>query len=1364
MLIWLVKRVHKSFMADLSTLLTDCYMVIQGVFLGRIENKPYLCSKYLLIPSKMNNSSLRILSLLILLVTTVCQAQYYVSEHILINEGLSNNFVRDLVLDKKGRLWIATESGLNVYSGQTFSNYNVSNSALSANMVNCLWYEAQRYRLWVGTKGAGIGCLQTDTGETACYNTPDSTLSNVLCITPAAGGNLWLIAPTRIMTLSPASGSINDIDLPSRDVYFRCGVDDGNGNLIIGSYMQGASVLNVHTHRFSPLTMNDTSLNRVNVNHVKKDHTGRIWLATNVGLWYYVPGSSQLVEFPHLQRMEIFNIEEIDNRELWLATNRGVMVVDIYTGEVGPLNAKGIIPLLQNIRTIYQDRYKNVWVGNDGMGVEFISHRPPYFEKIHSSPFWGIYVEGNTTWVGTRNHVLGFEGVNQTQDYDISARGTNYGPIFSVNGDGGDWLYLAVPYHCLAFNKQTQQIVTITTSDHHEIEALTFYREPKGTLWITATDGVYTLQDNFTAQLSPINQVLNRQSANGIRRDSQGKLWVATYENGLYLFDGDDKLIKELSQQTGFFSNSIQHLKFDSRNRLWLSTPDGPCCIPDTRFPEQYISYGHHEGLQDTYVRAIQEDRKGNIWMSTNNGISMLDPIDQTFVNYSQADYIPVNNFNGGAVMQADGGIVFTSMEGLCHCYPDSLTTHREAVPVHVLSVQVLESGEEGSGQHLILPDGKGVYHLGPNQGSFRLLFGAEDYAQNHYLEYECKIDGLNQQWIPFKEGSVVFRNLRPGKYPINVRARLKGQPWSDRNIIRATFNIHHPWWASLGAKIIYFMLFVLTIIIFILHYRHRLRLKTELELERQKNIDEQTRHAERLQFFSNITHELKTPITLIQAPLEELLHNGHLNESDKKRIQLVYDSSLRLTDLCNKLLDFRKSETHNNHLTVSKGNLGQLIREIGQSFVELNTNPQLDITVETADDEVPILFDADLVRAMVTNLMSNALKYTLSGNINLIHRQWDENGHGRSSITVSDTGYGIPEESLPHIFDRYYKVQGPHQASGTGIGLAIVRSMAELHKVNIKAESKEGVGTKFTLLFDNAQTYPEAMHAQGIEEKTNVEEPPCESLPASKDEGRQVILLVEDDYQILHFMADSLGTDYNILMAHHGQEGLDLAFEHIPDIIITDLMMPVMDGNTMCRRLKNDVRTSHIPVIMLTAKDTTDDQIAGYADGADSYLTKPFSILMLRTRLDNILHARQQLVQWLNTQSLLPTSPMVENNAPTVDNMLARLSTYDQNFLQDVRAYIVGHLEADNIRMEDIAQSLRISHSTLYRKIKALTGLSGTEYIRKVRILHSVELMHKEHCNVSEAAYRCGFSNLAYFRSAFREVYGMNPSEYLKQ
>lgn len=807
-----------------------------------------------------------------------------------------------------------------------------------------------------------------------------------------------------------------------------------------------------------------------------------------------------------------------------------------------------------------------------------------------------------------------------------------------------------------------------------------------------------------------------------------------------------------------------------------MSTPDGPCCVPDTNHPEQYVGFGYKEGLRDTYIRAIQEDRNGNIWMSTNNGISMLRYDERTFVNYSQSDYIPVNNLMGGAVMQNDGGIVFTSMDGLCHCYPDSLTRLRQSMKVDLMSVIVRDANEQGVAQHNIVPDAKGVYHLDYSHGSFRLVLGCLDYAQSRLLEFEYQMDGDKQKWIPCSRGMVTFRNLQPGTYNINVRARRKGQPWRRDDVLHATVCIAHPWWSGLWARFIYVAVFLLILLVLLLHYKHRLRLTAELEMERRHHMEEHERNAERLQFFTNITHELKTPLTLIQAPLEEMLHDGQMRPADTRRVQLVFESAQRLTDLCNKLLDFRRTETNNTRLKVSYGRLGTLMEEVGQSFVELNTNPDLRIIIETETDDRPILFDADVIRSILTNLLSNALKYTPKGEIRLTEIQRIEGDKPVTIVTVSDTGFGIPSEALPHIFDRYYQAKGAHQASGTGIGLAIVKSLCSLHKMTIHVQSQENQGTTMTLTLRNDEKYPEALHAQGLScQETDT--PSTTVQEDCRDDANPVILLVEDDYPILNFTTEALQADYHILQAHNGREGLEMAFSHIPDIIITDLMMPVMDGNALCRALKGDLRTSHIPIIMLTAKDTADDQRQGYDDGADSYLTKPFSLQMLRSRLVNLLATRRRLAEWLNTQSVnkaispagvpasLPSAAPADG-VQAADNPAAdvpALSKVDQQFLTDIREFVIAHIADPDIHMEDLAQSLRISHSTLYRKVKAITGLTGAEYIRKVCILHAAHLLREGHCNISEASYRCGFSSLAYFRTAFREVFGMSPSEYLK-
>ncbi len=1302
-----------------------------------------------------------LVTLLTVLRAMTCQAQYYITEHILINEGLSNNYICDITLDNKGRVWIATKSGLYSYISNVFSTYNVSNSALSANVINCLWHDEETDLIWVGTKGAGLGCINPDKGEIVNYNVADNSLSNVIDITPAGNHLLWIISPDNIMLANANTGELTPVKLGEVNPYFSSGADDGNGNLIIGTHMGGAYVLNARTHVLTPLSTSEAEGQNVTINNVHKDHFGRIWLASDAGLWYYQPGVSHLGFFAPTGNQEIMGIQEINDQYLWLIMQDDLLCVNLETQQLEPIETEGELTLFEEIESIYQDRFNNIWIGSKGNGIEFISHLAPPFRKFSKSPVWGIYNDGSLIWYGSRDHLLAYNGTKCVHDIDLSSGGNRYGIVLSINGNGGDLLYLAVKNQMLSYNKLTGRINEITTPDGKSIDAITFYKENNGTFWITTSKGVYTLQNGYAVECQFLNEVLKSQSVHGVRRDKQGKLWVATYENGLYLFDDHQQLIKHLSVQTGFFTNSIQHLKIDSHDRLWMSTPDGPCCIPHTRYPELYVTYGYPDGLQDTNIQAILEDRKGNIWMSTKNGISMLDYEKHFIYNYNQKDFVPVNNLSGGAVLQDDGGLVFTSSQGLCLCYPDSLTESRPPLSFNLLMVEGMKSGEQSSMRHIVQADATGIFHFTPEEHDFRLYFGSEDYAVRRYLEYGYQIEGIDRDWELCTQNAVTFRDLQPGNYNIRIRSRLKGYPWSEEMIVRAKIIIHQPWWWTLWAKIAYVLLLSGIIYIGVRHYLYRVKLASQLELERRRNLVEHQNNAERLQFFTNVTHELKTPLTLIQAPLEELLQDNHLSPADQKRIQLVYDSSHRLTDLCNKLLDFRKSETHNQFLKVSSGNLGELIKEVGQSFIELNTNPQLNILVEVEENGQDILFDADTIRIILTNLLSNAMKYTPKGEVRLQERQYTKEGQLFVDIIVSDTGYGIPASALPRIFDRYYQVSGPHQASGTGIGLSIVRSLTELHKATIKAESTEGEGTTFTVTLNGNETYPDAMHALSQSMSQQAEENSLAEVIV-EDDNRPLLLLVEDDFQILNFMSDSLSSEYRILRAHNGQEGLDLALEHMPDMVITDLMMPVMNGNTLCRKLKNDIRTSHIPIIMLTAKDTAEDQIEGYSDGADSYLTKPFSLTMLRTRLQNMITARTRLVAWINTHSVASTATTVV--AAEEESSVPSLSVYDQNFLRDVNAYIIEHIETDSIRMEDLAQSMHISHSTLYRKIKALTGLTGAEFIRKVKIMHSAELMRSGHCNVSEAAYRCGFSNMAYFRSSFKEVFGVTPSEYQKQ
>lgn len=533
--------------------------------------------------------------------------------------------------------------------------------------------------------------------------------------------------------------------------------------------------------------------------------------------------------------------------------------------------------------------------------------------------------------------------------------------------------------------------------------------------------------------------------------------------------------------------------------------------------------------------------------------------------------------------------------------------------------------------------------------------------------------------------------------------------------------------------------------------------MENSLELEKKKSLNEQELNNERLRFYTNITHELRTPLTLILGPLEDLVNDSHVPTFYSNKIKVIHSSAIRLLNLINQILEFRKTETQNRKLTVSKGDLGSLVTETGLRYKELNRNEKITFQISIDARETKLYFDTDIISTILNNLLSNAIKYTSEGEIRLIMRSIVEEENKYTEIVVSDTGYGIDAEALPHIFDRYYQAKGKHQASGTGIGLALVKSLADLHEGTLQVESEIGKGTTFSLRLLTENTYSSALHKEEKPE-TILIEPEKSEEEEDKEEAdvRPMLLVVEDNDDIREYIVSSFSNNYRIITATNGKEGLEQAQKHIPDIIISDIMMPVMDGIEFCKRVKEDVRTSHIPVILLTAKDSIQDKEEGYESGADSYLTKPFSAKLLNSRIHNLLESRRKLALLIanRTKELKPEQPQEP----------IKLSRLDEEFLARFTSIVEENVDIDKLDMSFMMDKMNMSHSTLYRKIKGLTGISGNEFIRKIRLKNSLRLLMEEGLNISEAAYASGFNDLGYFRTCFKEEYGMAPSEYIKQ
>ena len=906
----------------------------------------------------------------------------------------------------------------------------------------------------------------------------------------------------------------------------------------------------------------------------------------------------------------------------------------------------------------------------------------------------------------------------------------------------------------LLYTPKDGRITRIGDKGSEFLDICSFSEDINGKIWIGTQTGIYSYFNNQLSYEKELNAQLPDIMVHGIIRDKNGKLWVGTFGKGVVVFDEDDKKLYNFTTDHSFPSNAVNYMMEDSRKRILVATRKGIIIFKDVSQPNVFVSFGAKEGLENTQVRAIQEDHDGYIWISTNGGISRLDEKNKRFYNYNYHDGIPMGDFmDGSTCITPDGTLFFGSQNGACYFNPRELSSPREVSPVTITQFFIYNKQTESRDTRLPVPISNRIVELPYNQNTFNISFNVLDYTQSSQVEFSYMLEGLENAWYSTQgDNQVTFRNIPHGNYVFKVKTRFRNQEWNE-NAAQLTVVIAPPLWLTWYAKLGYVILFIFALYALLRFYKRKLDLESSLEVERKQSLNKQELNEERLRFYTNITHELRTPLTLILGPLEDLLSDATLSPKHANKISIIHDSATRLLNLINRILEFRKTETQNRKLSVAKGDLGQLVQEVGLRYKELNPNNKVNYHIHIETEDTEIFYDADMITIILDNLMSNAAKYTSEGDITLSLRSVEENQIKYTEISVSDTGHGIDAEALPHIFDRYYQAKSKYQASGSGIGLALVKGLSELHEGILKVESAVDTGTTFTLRLLTENTYPNAIHAQHDMEKKpmDAEETTITDTPT---ENHPIVLVVEDNADIREYIRSSFTDIYEVITAKDGKEGWELAQVRIPNIIVSDIMMPVMDGIELCKRIKEDMRTSHIPVILLTAKDSLQDKEEGYASGADSYLTKPFSAKLLHSRINNLLETRKKIASLL---ALADTQPKQES-------AVSSLNKLDNEFLQKITQIIEENLEMEKMDIAFIADKMCMSHSTLYRKIKGLTDMSANEFIRKVKMRKGVELLMSGQYTISEIAYMIGFSSVAYFRQCFKDEYGMSPSDYVKQ
>ncbi|MDR1763459.1 MAG: response regulator [Dysgonamonadaceae bacterium] len=1320
-----------------------------------------------------------------------------------IEQGLSNNYVVDIAQDRQGFMWFATESGLNRFDGNrfwTYRKFSQTAASISGNELNKVFADPRENAVWIATQRNGLNRFDCET-ETFTLFAHDDRDSNSIAsdavtdICESADGNLWLATYSNGIDLYDRKKFIHFNrstlpGLPSDKIWSI--LDDKKGKLYVGHVDKGLTVINLNDNsvkNYQNSPGNPNSLPDNCIWDIFIDNMGGVWLGTANGLSLFNPDNEHFTSFRHnpqkpssLISDRIFSINQAGDNRLWIGSeNGGISILnlgkDMFLSPEA-VEFQNIYPSddetglsCATVKKIITDRFGNIWIGTYSGGLNFISRSPEFFRKWqyqntlnnNSLPVktaWGICTDNEgAIWVGTDGGgVCKFVNGLKTATYNVKNGPMSGDATLSAFKDSeGNLWFGAFMRGITLYNSKTGRFSAFMPAVFGNLTIRCFYEDEKKNLWIGTDDaGLYAYNlnsgklSNYTAES---HRLPTDNLVRAVAKDARGRLWVGSFGMGLVVLDADYRRITAFHKDSGFYSNAVSSIFLDSKQQIWVGTGEGLVCFQNPDSLAKFRIYTEKDGLRDSYIRAIVEDRAGNIWFSHNGGISKFDEKSGSFSNYDHSQGLPVGQFMDGSVtVDGDGRLYFGSQNGVCFFNPQNGAEIGDFPPVEITEFRYFSGKQASEDREAFCPVSLGKIRLKYNQNTLTFRFGVMDYAFSGRAEYSCRLEGLSDEWyFNGKSGESTFRNLPAGTYIFSVKARLdNNSEWSPQ-IASFKVRVLPPLWWSWWAKMIYLWLISLLIYYVVMFYIRRLQFRNILYLEKQNSIQQQALNNEKLQFFTNITHELRTPLTLIIGPLEDLLADKMPDEAGRK-ISLIHQNAKRLLDLINKILDFRKTETKNMPLKVRKGNLADFVSKIGEKYSELNQNPDIKI-VTTIETENPVLyFDPENLAIILDNLISNALKYTDRGEIRIALRDVRDGETLYSEIEVADEGCGIEEDELAKIFDRYYQAQGKRMAQGTGIGLALAKNLAELHQGAITAESKPSKGSTFRLRIKTENIYPD------IERR----EDDGENLPENQENiqpetdakaDRKIILIVEDNREILQYAADAFKSDFKVLKAENGQKGLVAAQQQIPDIIISDIMMPEMSGIELCEILKKNLRTCHIPIILLTAKTSMSEKAEGYASGADSYITKPFSAALLRSRVANLLESRKNLAKHLVNSKLYKQELLVES-----------INILDNEFIEKVSRVIRDYNLPESIDIEFIASQVAMTHSTLYRKIKAITGLTVNEFVRRIKMKQAEELLLSGRYSISEVAYRTGFNSAAYFRKCFRDEFGATPAEYLRK
>ncbi|QHT70882.1 response regulator [Rhodocytophaga rosea] len=1298
------------------------------------------------------------------------------------NNTISNNVIRSICEDKHGDLWIATENGLNRFDKktQTFRVYthNPERKTISDNNVHYA-YEDRNGVLWIGTyKGLNKYNKATDSFTLYQHNSlgHNFAYNSINTIYQDKKGNLWVGTNKGLSRFDSLSGSFtrfgNQIDIKD-DLYFNNDIhkicEDKEGNLwlaTLGSGLQKFNPVTLSFIDFEYTHTSDTIINNKFILSLRLDSIGFLWIGTQIeGLIRLDIRSGKYTHFKHDKN----NVNTIAHN---------------------------------SVTCIYEDRFNVLWVGAYAGGVSkydintkpFLLYQHDIGKKnvIADNFVYALYEDPDSSiWVGTPKgldkldrETGTFSHINITGSTSSPSENTVHAILKDKTGNlwiglgGGGLKKLDSNKHTL--NTYTHDVKSINSLPHNFIKCI--YEDKLGKLWIGTQFGLARFEcatDKFISYKSYFDS--NSQiGINQITQDNSGQLWLATNSQGLVSLDVTKGVFTRYTpaKSKPFVPKHANYIFIDEKGNLWVSFNEGGLYKfnPSTSSFSSNVLPSH---LYTLVIHGIVEDSKGNLWLSSNgNGIFKYNPVTKSVSNYGLDDGLQSNEFNRAFWRGKSGEIYVGGNNGMNIFHPDSIKPNSHPPIATIYNLKVFDQQKSFTDNTITLPY---------NENYLSFEFAALHYVLPEKNNYAYQLENIDKDWI--RAGNrrfVSYSNVAPGKYTFKVKVANVDGIWSNYPASVKVI-ITPPIWKTTWAYILYSTLFITTIYFARRYIIHQEKLKNDLKFKSLESEKLQEMDQLKSKFFTNISHEFRTPLTLIISPLESVFLQNSKYKEEAELLNTMHRNANRLLQLINQLLDISKMESSTLKVEASLGDIIYFIKAQASNFTSLAESCKLKYTYTTNKDSFPCYFDHDKLQIILSNLLSNAFKFTSSpGEIYLSVIVTPATSHSESFIDIElkDSGIGIEPDKINKIFDRFYQVNNsqPNSNEGSGIGLYLTKELTELLGGTISVVSRFGEGSCFKVnlpLQANLKISKRAVepdrnyfaHEKRLsvilkDKSISIEED--DLLLGKLTDQTPVLLFIEDNLDLRVFVRSILQEKYYIIEASNGEEGLQKATKYIPNIIISDWMMPGMDGEEVCSRIKNNILTCHIPIIMLTAKATLKDKIQAIKTGADIYITKPFHKEEILVQIENLLLQRIKLETYFATTY---TAPVTDNllpisNTTSVENIdkeivQKTLNPIEEQFFQKIVSIIEINISDEEFRVETLEKELDISHLQLYRKIKALTNQSPGEFIRNYRLQKATQLLLTGQYTVSQVAYQVGFNNLSYFTKAFRQVYGVTPSQY---